>query len=145
MSLYNMLFGQNPLSRVILATLNLTPADTGRFRDCFVSEGKIAVYTRNGGGNREDYMPDFSDHPCYLSDEDDDYDCTYATIYFKFPERYAEILTAIDTGKFEPDKRWLDYLKNMKKPDYVIPEPMIQLMGKLRESLESGKSGVVEV
>ena len=47
-----MLFGMNPLSSVILATLGLRTADVGRFRDCFICNGEIAVYTRNGGGNR---------------------------------------------------------------------------------------------
>lgn len=46
MSLYNMMFGSNPAADVILATLGLTKADTGRFRDCFIADGEIAVYTR---------------------------------------------------------------------------------------------------
>ena len=102
-SLYNTLFGMNPLSDVILATLGLTRGDTGRFRDCFVADGKIAVYTRNGGGNREEYQPvidALAEHPCYLFDQDDDFDSTYATIYFSFPEQYAEILKEFDTGTF---------------------------------------------
>lgn len=59
MSLYNMMFGQNEASDAILATLGLSKAKVGRFRDCWVEEtpnGKfrIGVYTRNGGGNREE-------------------------------------------------------------------------------------------
>ena len=173
MGLYNMIFGTNPMSELILATLGLRVSDTGRFRDCFVCNGEIAVYTRNGGGNRrcwhaddphvgkkecrhhveqrpverydstkvgalvvvssetkvttnvEDVFicdnPESADcacagciiqhrlpkHPCYLRDEDDGFDSTYATVYFRFPEEFADDLRKLDSGmKFEPDKRW---------------------------------------
>jgi hypothetical protein len=118
MSMYNMMFGQNPASSAILATLGLTQGDVGRFRDCFIANGEIAVYTRNGGGNREDYQEVFdtlSKHPCYLRDEDDDYDSTYATIYFKFPEEFAEELRRLNIEeKFEPSKRWIDAIEALK-------------------------------
>ena len=52
MSMYGLVFGTNPQADAILATLGLRRADCGRFRDCFVADGRIAVYTRNGGGNR---------------------------------------------------------------------------------------------
>ena len=179
MSFYNMLFGQNPASDVLLATLGLTRGSVGRFRDCYVKDGRICVYTRNGGGNREcwcrddpecgrpeckhhvvqreaneyAFMPEsewpdgkapgnwfetrngvfgcsyatgrkvledryvcespcsidcacpgcvicerLPAHPLYERDEDDDFDCTYATIYFRFPEQYAADLESIDRG-----------------------------------------------
>jgi hypothetical protein len=87
MSLYNLLFGRNPLAPFYLAILDLTPDDVGRFRDCFLQktdEGdvRIVVYTRNGGGNRDDYAQITSDlqaHPEYVTDFDDDFDCTYAS------------------------------------------------------------------
>lgn len=114
--LYNVMFGMNPLADAILTTLGLRREDCGRFRDCFITEGKIAVYTRNGGGNREGYMPDFSQHKNYLSDKDDDFDNTYATIYFSFPEEFAEQLKLIDTGaKFEPSKMWLDAIERLRR------------------------------
>lgn len=50
--MYNMIFGMNKAAPLLLAALGLTPQDVGRFRDAFVTEGRIAVYTRNGGGNR---------------------------------------------------------------------------------------------
>lgn len=53
MGLYNLVFGVNPMADIILATLGLTREDVGRFRDAFVADGKIAIYTRNGGANRE--------------------------------------------------------------------------------------------
>lgn len=47
-------------------------------------------------------------HPCYLYDEDDDYDCTYADIFFKFPEEYAEELKAIaaNSTDIKPGEKW---------------------------------------
>lgn len=119
LGLYNMVFGQNPASDAILATLGLTRNDVGRFRDCFISDGEIAVYTRNGGGNREAYqdaLEQLSQHPCYLRDEDDDFDCTYCTVYFRFPDEFAEDLRRLDTGeKFEPSKRWLDAIEALNR------------------------------
>jgi len=56
------------------------------------------------------------EHPRYLYDEDDDYDCTYATIYFSFPEKYKEVLEALDSGeKFDPDQRWKDMIDSIGK------------------------------
>jgi len=116
--MYNMIFGQNPVGDFILATLGIKRGDTGRYRDCFVANGEIAIYTRNGGGNREEYqgvIDELAKHPCYLRDEDDDFDCTYATIYFKFPEEFAEELKKLDAGeKFDPSQRWLDAFNSLK-------------------------------
>lgn len=119
MGLYNMIFGTNPMSIVILATLDLSPDDFVRFRDCFVSEGKIAVYTRLGGGNREYYeetIEKLRQHPQFAYDVDDDFDCTYATFYFNFPEEYKEGLSAMDDGTiFNGDKRWTEFLTKLKE------------------------------
>lgn len=117
--LYNLVFGENRAADAILATLGLTREDCGRFRDCFVAQGEIAVYTRNGGGNREEYqntIDELAKHPCYLRDEDDDFDCTYATIYFRFPDEFAEDLRKLDSGeKFDPDARWQAALDALRK------------------------------
>lgn len=194
MSMYNAIFGQNPLSTVVLAMLNLTPDDCGRLRDVYVEEGKIAVYTRNGSGNRECWCqsePKYGrkkckhhvvveevdetyeatteeieahsewkllnvfignkrmvktgkrvnenfyvcenpcsvdcacpgcvieyrlpKHPNYLSDRDDEFDGTYATIYFSFPEEWKDKLEKIqNTEPFDPDKQWSDLLERLK-------------------------------
>lgn len=197
MSLYNILFGCNSESAVILKMLGLTMDDVGRFRDCFVSGDEICVYTRNGGVNRgcwhesdpeygspmcanepftkiEDELveatkeeiaghpewtpvnifvgskrycktgnktentyykclhPESADcacpgciithrlpnHPCYQRDEDDGFDSTYATIYFKFPEEYADYLKKIASKEpFDPDARWAALLESLKTED----------------------------
>jgi len=119
MSMYNIMFGENPAGSAILATLGLTESMCGRFRDCFVTDGKIAVYTRNGGGNRDDYQDTFDrlrKHPCYLWDTDDSFDSTYATVYFKFPDEFKEELKKLDNGeKFDPSERWLNAIGKLKK------------------------------
>lgn len=146
MSLYNMLFGVNPATPILMAALNLdneAPENwserlsalddgwngpdihseegrklmaeaigmgfypTGRFRDIyFENEGepKIILYTRNGGGNRDWYEYVFellSKHPLYITDYDDDFDCTYAYIEFKAPDSVVKFFDGIKTGKME--------------------------------------------
>lgn len=87
MSLYNLLFGVNSNSDVLLAILGLKKSDVERFRDCGFEDGGIFIYTRTGGGNREDYPNEgLTSSPYYLGDEDDEYDKTYATYHFKFPD-----------------------------------------------------------
>ena len=156
MSLYNWLFGTNPMADIILATLGLTRDDVGRFRDAFVTDGKIAIYTRNGGGNREhwyDDTPEGPDCPCvgcfmtyrvhqlphYLYDEDDEFDSTYATIYFEFPPEHAELLKAIDScERFEPSKRWLDMLERLRQGSTPeVAERLQPVIEKLREDLKA--------
>ena len=140
MSMYNMLFGNNPLSDIILATLDLTKADCGRFRDCFITEDKIAIYTRLGGGNREDYEETtkrLQSLPNYLYDKDDDFDCTYATFYYSFPEKYKDILQELNEGKFDPDSRWSKKLEEIGKMDKDTMEKkfpeIVQLLNKIVE------------
>jgi hypothetical protein len=90
MSMYNTLFGSNPDAEKLLDLLGLSDVDVGRYRDCYLTkdEKEIAVFTRNGGGNRREHKDVFArlcQHPNYLRDEDDEYDNTYATIYFSIP------------------------------------------------------------
>lgn len=109
MSLYNMLFGANDTSAFLLALLGKTAGDFGRYRDVYVTENHIVVHTRNGGGNREDYedvFDEMSDHPLYDYDEDDDFDCTYANIYFKHPAGYEEVLKEMAEGTITPAEKW---------------------------------------
>lgn len=132
--LYNTLFGANPAATVILRTLDLSMETVPRFRDVHISDGKIAVYTRMGGGNRghwESTEPDqppgpdclcpgcraqlLARHEHYLYDRDDDFDSTYATYYFRFPPMFAEGLTALDTGDiWNPDERWQAMLEALE-------------------------------
>lgn len=101
MSLYNQLFGMNPLSGLFMAVVGLKPEDVPRFRDAYLSDDgkRVMIYTRTGGGNRECYCDNPHDEGCYavanegmtknlnfVTDYDDDFDSTYATWEFKIPE-----------------------------------------------------------
>lgn len=123
MSLYNMLFGTNPMAGVLLQALGITSADVPRFRDCYLGEdGQIVVYTRTGGGNRDFYESEddcrrnYPEHfddvdsdsepsgpwnsdlralPGFVEDEDDDFDCTYAYFRFAPPEEWKPLIDAL--------------------------------------------------
>ena len=153
MPLYNILFGRNPHSKLLLQLLDLTESDIGRFRDAFVSEGRIAIYTRLGGGNREYYQGNINklqSHPNYLSDRDDDFDSTYATFFFSFLEDYREILERMDSGKFNPDERWqkkLAEVKGMSAEEIQenFPE-IVAVLDEISQAIEKGESGkVIEI
>ncbi len=110
MGLYNVLFGVNPITPLLLKILDIDQPNgrykSGRFRDIHLnSDGtKIILFTRNGGGNREHYFPkNIRDHPNYLTDYDDSFDNTYAYIEFSMPEKFKKILGKVATGK-EPEK-----------------------------------------
>jgi hypothetical protein len=87
-----MFFGMNQNTELILALIKLKKCDIERFRDCDIdySSREISIYTRTGGGNREDYPNELLlDNSYYKYDEDDEYDSTYATFYFEFPKEIA--------------------------------------------------------
>lgn len=140
MSLYNALFGFNPLAGLLLAMLGLKPDDVPRFRDCYYNGEHICVYTRTGGGNRDSYESperrkanypdlyqtdeevnagpfnrDLRKVPEYVYDDDDDYDSTYATFYFKVPDRFAWFATwAADKTERPAAERWQDFFKQVE-------------------------------
>lgn len=93
MSFYNMLFGQNVNSDIILALIGLKKTDIERFRDCSLdNENKeITILTRTGGGNRDSYPNELLvTNENYKYDEDDEYDRTYATYHFSYPKDLEE-------------------------------------------------------
>ena len=93
MSLYNMLFGKNPNTDIILALVGLKEVDVERFRDCWIDfdNKEICIYTRTGGGNRKGYPQEILYANPYLKRSyDDDFDSTYATFCFNFPEEIEE-------------------------------------------------------
>jgi hypothetical protein len=116
--MYNMLFGMNPDTDKLLSLLGKTQGDFGRFRSVFMDDGCIVVHTRNGGGNREAYegvFDEMSDHPWYSHNEDDDFDCTYANIYFKIPENHKDfiVIMNLDSGD-KPSEQWATLLNRME-------------------------------
>lgn len=175
--MYNLLFGKNPNSGALLALLDIDQDNgnwqSGRFRDIYVTEldkkKVIALYTRNGGGNRrecwdegeeeKDYWNDEKNrcdcpaccinenlpkHPNYLSDEDDDFDSTYNTCYFSIPEGYE---VAKDVLK-EPAEKWEELFNNLEARNMDDPavqrgiqafKPVFERIKKWMES--NGKKG----
>ncbi len=135
MGLYNEIFGsQDAADRgsILLQLLGFTSyAAVGRYRDSWVetTEGGgdpiIAVYTRNGAGNRhcgcENPAVDHAVNPCtaliateilpahplYLRDADDDFDGTYATFYFRSPPEHVEKLREAAQDPVDTSARWL--------------------------------------
>ena len=93
MSFYNMINGVNPATFFVLPMLGEKHPDYyPRFRDCFVEDNKICVYTRVGGGNRDcGYGEDeLYEHPNFISSYDDDFDSTYATYEFSIPDEWKD-------------------------------------------------------
>lgn len=107
--LYNGLFGPNEQTGFLLGIVGLNNYDLGRFRAIYVTNEHVVVHTRNGGGNRDDYQYVFDlleKHPLYAYDEDDDFDCTYANIYFRHPEGYEDILAEMAKDTVTPAEKW---------------------------------------
>lgn len=98
MSFYNMLFGMNHQTDFLLAVLGLRKNDVERLRNVFSSEdGKtIEIYTRTGGGNRDDY-PNLLMRklPTWTGSVDDDYDSTYCTDTFEVPAEWVDDVKAL--------------------------------------------------
>lgn len=91
MSLYNMLFGRNGQTPLLLAVIGLRESDIERFRDVS-AEGdgsEITVLTRTGGGNRDDFPNEIMRHrPEWLRTQDDSFDPTYCTDDFRVPDEW---------------------------------------------------------
>lgn len=115
MSMYDLVAAdghQNRRGAFLIAALG--NPDVGRFRDAWVEKGDdgepvIAIYTRNGGGNREDYedvIDGLQGHPLYLRDADDDFDSTYATFYFRTPDELVEAFRESAGEPVNMSDRW---------------------------------------
>lgn len=53
-------------------------------------------------------------HEAYSHDSDDDYDCTYATIYFKPSEALKAVLAAIPAADASPEQKWESFLERLR-------------------------------
>lgn len=104
MSLYNMINGVNPSTFFILPMLGEKhPDNYPRFRNCFINNNEIHVYTRVGGGNRDCGFgeEELQQHPNYLRDFDDEEDSTYATYVFSIPDEFKNDFELITSGKIK--------------------------------------------
>ena len=108
MSFYNMLNGVTSATFFILPMLGHHPSAYPRFRDCFTADADhpeydshIHVYTRTGGGNREDFAAEndwMRDMDHFVTDFDDYDDSTYASWVFKVPEKWQADFDKIIKG-----------------------------------------------
>lgn len=119
-----MLFGTNPFSGVLLKAIDLNLVDIPRFRDCYLNENgsKIVVYTRTGGGNREDYEREndfLADHPGFISDCDNDFDCTYASFFYEVPEEFRPMIDVLKTMGAEdnPQKKFAQLITDLENKE----------------------------
>ena len=130
--LYNVVFGESGIGHELVGLLNsVQPISVGRYRDGWVEAAGdtivIAVYTRNGGGNRDDYDAEIGSmlsHPWFLSDDDDDFDSTYATFRFLVPDRMDGVvgwekvvatLSSVAQPQVDTSQRWLDMIERLRK------------------------------
>jgi hypothetical protein len=117
--LYNMVFGVNQLAGPLLRELGISHHDVPRFRDCFLStEDTVVIYTRTGGGNREEFAAEIEvmrSRAGYLRDEDDKFDSTYALFHFAVPEAIKPHLEQAKANGWtvDPAKRWEETLAQL--------------------------------
>ena len=104
MSLYNMINGFNPSCLFFMPMLGRKQDEYPRFRDCYLSDDKqrICIYTRVGGGNRNQGFgeEELYDDPNFVETYDDDFDSTYATYEFNVPEKWKKDFDFIVNGDF---------------------------------------------
>jgi hypothetical protein len=109
--MYNLACGSNSIAPMLLQIINLPLENIPRYRDCYLTEDSVVVYTRTGGGNRAAFDGSnamLQNHPLYIKDEDDNMDCTYAHFYFSFPPEYEKQLTELfaSGATASPTDKW---------------------------------------
>ena len=114
MSLYNMVNEFNPACIFIMPMLGRRDTEYPRFRDCFVEDGKIAIFTRVGGNNRDCGFGEeelYAD-PNFVSTYDDEEDSTYGTYLFNVPEKWKLDFDKILDGRIEEtSEEYKNYIK----------------------------------
>ena len=117
--LYNALFGWNVGACLFLATM-LTDENPQeffpRFRDCWLSDDgeHIVIYTRVGGGNRNDGYgeEELYKMPEFVRTWDDDFDSTYGYYEFSVPEKWRDDFERVKLNKFgELSDEFVDHVQ----------------------------------
>lgn len=127
---------------------------TGRFRDMHLAKDEkgntiISLFTRNGGGNRDEYFYIFDilkTHPNYIRDYDDDFDCTYAYIEFSVPDKhknFVEFLLGLAKDQTAPMDKFNKLMDNMDKKNMNDPavKKMMEVGKSIVEGIEKMKEG----
>lgn len=83
----------DPLASFVLVALGLEREEVPRYRDAYVDPSTepptLVVFTRVGGGNREEYREEIERmraRPGFLGDWDDPFDGAYAHFRYAAPE-----------------------------------------------------------
>ena len=110
-NLYNMINGVNPATFIILPMLGKHPDEYPRFRDCFVNDGMIEVYTRVGGNNRNCGYgeEELYKHPNFVRTYDDDFDSTYGYYVFSVPDEWKDDFNKLMSGE-KPSQRYIEQM-----------------------------------
>lgn len=147
MSLYNSLFGVNANSIEILSLIGLKEEFFARFRDVdLINNGEtVRVFTRTGGGNREDYEDNWQEirkNSNYITDYDDDFDDTYAYIEFKVPAEKIESAKALFAGEPESFEekfnKSMEEMSNFDSKSYKVAEAVAK---QISERMDNGEKG----
>lgn len=143
MSLYHMVFGQNPSHTRLLEMLGVTEDQVPRYRDCFLDrEGHIVIHTRTGGGNRFAYKAGnirLTQIPGYQSDNDDSFDSTYANFYYGIPDEFkaeCEVLRGMGAER-DPHIAWQQLLAKLRDPSKADDPEVKAVLDKSRPLMES--------
>lgn len=102
MNLYSLVFGENPDAASLLVTLGLKREDFGEYLDCWVSDGRIGVFSKDGGDLRAVRKSVFAlmrQHPNYLEDRDEIPGTNYCTCYFRVPQTHRLWLDTLNQGE----------------------------------------------
>ncbi len=149
MSLYNMLFGTKGYPLEIMGMFGLEPDMVGRYRDHWLERAEddehvtVALYTRMGGGNREEYASQIERMhalPTFVEDEDDAFDATYSTLRFTIDKEKALAWLAENTSVVEdgldPEVLWDECIRE------AVPERYD--MAPVWEAMLASMAGAVE-
>ena len=129
MSLYNMIFGYNPACVFIMPMLGRKDTEYPRFRDCFVEDDKIAIFTRVGGNNRNCGFGEeelYSD-PNFVSTYDDEDDSTYGIYLFNVPDKWKPDFDKILDGRIKETSD--DYKKYIKEFWPTMADKLSEILG----------------
>lgn len=136
MSMYNIMNkGSNENAHEILNMIGLTEKDIPRYRDVSLwnNNTEIRVIARVGGGNRQDYQEEINtlkQNEFYLKDIDDDFDSTYAYIFFKVPTECLETVKNMKTDERTIKQKTDDAIKEFEKmtPEELSNHPLTQIL-----------------
>jgi len=130
--MYNVVCGNNPLfglfARILETEAPLPPVP--RWRDLYtdLQDGQpvIVIYTRTGGDNGSAYIAEnlaLTEHPLFLSTEDDNFDSTFALFTYRCPERFCVQLRTLHDAFSKFYKGWPSWRKFQYQLAHLKKEP----------------------